>query len=60
ARLASLADASAREASPPVLRAMANLKLALRTRVGTAGFDTATAHQLADILDDAARRIERL
>ena len=44
----------------PVMRAMANLKLALGGRIGVAGFDTATAHQIADILDEAARRIERL
>ncbi|WP_408591917.1 PadR family transcriptional regulator [Novosphingobium sp.] len=60
ARLQGLADASAREASPPVMRAMVNLKLALGGRIGVAGFDTATAHQIADILDEAARRIERL
>lgn len=59
-RLQGLADASAREASPPVMRAMTNLKLALRGRVGAAGFDIDTAHQIADILDEAARKIERL
>jgi DNA-binding PadR family transcriptional regulator len=59
-RLKALAEASNREASPPVLRAMANLKLALRGRVFAAGFDESVAHQIADILDDAARRIERL
>ena len=59
ARLGALAEQRGREASPPVMRAMANLKMALRQRAG-AGLDTATAHQVADILDDAARRIERL
>ena len=60
ARLKALADASNREASPPVMRAMANLRMALKTRVFAAGFDEATAHGIADILDEAARRIERL
>ncbi len=60
ARLKALADATTREASPPVMRAMANLKLALKGRVYAPGFDEAVAHRIADILDDAARRIERL
>jgi DNA-binding PadR family transcriptional regulator len=60
ARLKALAEASSREASPPVMRAMMNLKLALKGRVFAAGFDESVAHQIADILDDAARKIERL
>lgn len=59
-RLKALADAQGREASPPVMRAMTNLKLALRNRVGAEGFDTETAHRIADILDEAARKVERL
>lgn len=60
ARLQALADATSREASPPVMRAMANLKLALKGRVFAAGFDDSVAHKIADILDEAARNIERL
>lgn len=59
-RLRAFAEARGREASPPVMRAMANLKLALRQRVMTKGIDEAAAHQIAEILDEAARRIERL
>lgn len=59
ARLEAIAEQRGREASPPVMRAMANLKMALRQRA-LAGLETATAHQVADILDEAARRIERL
>lgn len=59
-RLKAMAEASDREASPSILRAMANLKLALKGRVFAAAFDESVAHQIADILDDAARRIERL
>jgi len=59
ARLEAIAEQRGREASPPVMRAMANLKLALRQRA-MAGLETDIAHQVADILDEAARRIERL
>jgi DNA-binding PadR family transcriptional regulator len=59
-RLKALAEASNREASPSILRAMANLKLALKGRVFAAAFNETVAHQIADILDEAARRIERL
>ena len=58
-RLKALAEARGREASPPVMRAMTNLKMALRQRA-MAGLETDIAHQIADILDEAARRIERL
>lgn len=59
-RLTALAEASSREASPSIMRAMANLKLALKGRVSAAAFDESVAHQIADVLDEAARRIERL
>ncbi|MCW1381524.1 PadR family transcriptional regulator [Novosphingobium sp. KCTC 2891] len=60
ARLEGIAEVRGREASPPVIRAMTNLKLALRQRAMAGGLETETAHQIADILDEAARRIERL
>ena len=59
-RLKALAEANNRESSPSIMRAMANLKLALRGRVFAAAFNEGVAHQIADILDEAARRIERL
>ena len=52
-------EAEGRSGSPPLRRAVANLMLALRHKVGR-GMDEVTAHQIADILDEAARRIERL
>ena len=52
-------EAEGRSGSPPLRRAVANLMLALRHQVGR-GMDEAAAHQIADILDDAARKIERL
>ncbi len=60
ARLATCAEASGRAANPVIMRAMTNVKLALRGRVHAPGFDDSAAHRIADILDDAARRIERL
>ncbi len=60
ARLQALGEATGREASPSIMRAMANLKLALRGRVFSAAFDDSVAHRIADILDEAARQIERL
>lgn len=52
-------QAEGRGSSPPLRRAVANLMLALRHKA-FGGVDEATTHQIADILDDAARRIERL
>lgn len=59
-RLKALGDQRDRAESPPVRRAMGNLHAVLRNRAMAQGFDTQTAHAIADILDDAARRIERL
>jgi hypothetical protein len=39
---------------------MANLHAVLRNRAMAEGFATETAHAIADILDEAARKIERL
>ena len=52
-------DAQGRGSSPPLRRAVANLMLALRHKTA-AGIEGETAHQVADILDEAARKIERL
>lgn len=60
ARLKALGEQRDRADSPPVRRAMGNLHAAVRNRVMAEGFDTETAHAIADILDEAARRIERL
>ncbi|WP_338466730.1 PadR family transcriptional regulator [Novosphingobium sp. ZN18A2] len=60
ARLKAVAEESNRQASPPVRRAMGNLMAVLRNRAMAEGFDIEAAHGIADIIDDAARRIERL
>ncbi|MDQ3075258.1 MAG: PadR family transcriptional regulator [Pseudomonadota bacterium] len=45
---------------PPIRRAIGNLMTALRHRVAHDGFDDALVHEITEILDDAAQRIERL
>lgn len=60
ARLKALGDQRERSESPPVRRAMGNLHTVVKNRVMTEGFSTEAAHAIADILDEAARRIERL
>jgi len=45
---------------PPIGRAIGNLMTALRHRVAHDGFDDALVHEITEILDAAAQRIERL
>ena len=45
---------------PPIGRAIGNLMTALRHRVAHDGFDDALVHEITEILDEAARRIERV
>ena len=45
---------------PPIGRAVGNLMAALRNRIAHDGFDEALVHEITDILDEAAKRIERL
>ena len=44
----------------PIVRAMNNLREALRNRVGGEGWNEEAVHGLTAILDDAAQKIERL
>ena len=59
ARLVALNEADDAHRAPPIGRAVANLFAALRGRAQS-GFDAETIHQVAEILDEAARKIERL
>ena len=59
-RLDAVASMRARTDAGPVMRAMGNLKTVLRLRLGTESVADETLHEVAEILDDAARRIERL
>ncbi len=54
-----MAEGPARMAPPPILRAMENLKLALKLRLKQGPIDQTTAECIASALDDAARFIER-
>lgn len=63
ALFARLDDAKPREdrhGGPPIKRAIGNLMHALRNRVSHEGWDGALVHEITDILDEAAQRIERL
>ena len=59
-RLDAVASMRARTDAGPVMRAMGNLKTVLRLRLGAESVADETLHEVAEILDDAARRIERL
>ncbi len=58
-RLKALSEAEPQSA-PPIGRAIANLMSALRGRAMAGDFDKENVHQVAEILDEAARKIERL
>ena len=59
ARLIALNEQDDAHRAPPIGRAVGNLFAALRGRARS-GFDSETVHQVAEILDEAARKIERL
>ncbi|WP_296675861.1 PadR family transcriptional regulator [Novosphingobium sp.] len=59
-RLRGLADDHDRHGAPPLRRAMGNLFTAVRQRAASGDFDRDTMLAVADILDEAARKIERL
>ncbi len=60
ARLAEHGDRERRAGGAPISRAVGNLLSALWHRVQREGMDEATLHKIADILDEAARKVERL
>lgn len=60
ARLVALNEEADSNRAPPLRRAMGNVYTAVRHRVADGDFDRDTAHAIADILDEAARKIERL
>jgi DNA-binding PadR family transcriptional regulator len=59
-RLAELGEHHARTSGGPIRRAMGNLRAVLQERLGGSEVDPETLHAVADILDEAARKIERL
>ncbi len=60
ARLAQLASMRERTDGGPVRRAMGNLRNVLLDRLSRDGVQSETMHEVAAILDEAARKIERL
>jgi DNA-binding PadR family transcriptional regulator len=59
-RLTALAQEDERHSAPPLKRALGNLFTAVRQRAMAGGFDRETMLQVAELLDEAARKIERL
>ena len=60
ARLRGLAEEGERHRAPPLRRAIANLFMALKSRAAAGDYTPDMAHQIAEVLDEAARKIERL
>jgi DNA-binding PadR family transcriptional regulator len=59
-RLAALGAQRARTSGGPIRRAMGNLRAVLQERLGGSEVDSDTLHEVAAILDEAVRKIERL
>lgn len=59
-RLAELGAHRAKTDAGPVSRAMGNLRAVLANRVTADTMTTETLHEIASLLDEAARKIERL
>jgi DNA-binding PadR family transcriptional regulator len=59
-RLKALGEEGERHRAPPIARATGNLFAALRGRAQSGAFDKDTIHAIAEILDEAAQKIERL
>ena len=59
-RLDALGGAARRADASPVRRAMHNLRNVLQHRMGGAEMTSDQAHQIAEMIDDLARRVERL
>jgi DNA-binding PadR family transcriptional regulator len=60
ARLTEMGEQHARTSGGPIRRAMGNLRAVLQDRLGGSEVEPETLHQIAAILDEAARKIERL
>lgn len=60
AKLTRIGEREGRGRAPELFRAMGNLGNVLRHKVRQGGFDKAGLEVIVDIIDDAAKRIERL
>jgi len=59
-RLSDLGEHRQRHGASPVARAMRNLGMVVRNRVEAGSASDDAAHDLADMIDELARRVERL
>lgn len=59
-RLAALAEVRERTDAMPVKRAMHNLRTVLRQRLGREGVSHETIHEVVALIDEVARKIERM
>ncbi|WP_233453823.1 PadR family transcriptional regulator [Tsuneonella flava] len=59
-RLGKLAEQSEQGRSPQIARAMGNLATVLKNRARAGQLDTDTTNQIVDLIDEMAKRIERL
>jgi DNA-binding PadR family transcriptional regulator len=59
-RLAAIGTMRSRGAGSPVRRAMGNLRQVLQHRLGDGEVSQETLHAVAEIIDEAARKVERL
>ncbi|WP_239019646.1 PadR family transcriptional regulator [Sphingomonas suaedae] len=59
-RLAELGTQREKSDRSPVRRAMGNLKMAVMQRLNDDDVDQETAHAIVDIIDAAARKVERI
>jgi DNA-binding PadR family transcriptional regulator len=60
ARIAAQAERAGRRSAPQIIRAMENLRLALRLRLERGGLSAEDAAAIAALLDEAALRVEAL
>jgi len=60
ARLAALADTRERTDGGPIRRAMQNLKMVLMNKLERESVKSETIHEVAALIDEAAKKIERL
>ena len=59
-RLESLGEKRSRVRSPDLFRAMGNLASVLKNRAKAGKLDKAAMDEIVDIIDEVAKRIERL
>ena len=59
-KLTAMSGSEERNRAPELFRAMGNLAGVLKNKYRTGGFDAGDIEEMVDIIDDAAKRIERL